>query len=278
MSLLPADVLTATNGGPDPDERQAIGVLGGLGPYAGLDLVHEVFDQTDAARDQDHLPVTLVSYPGRIPDRSTWLADPTAPSPVPPMLEVLRRLDAAGCAVAGVPCNTAHAPTLFDTLKGALAAEGRRLQVVHIVDAIVAHIREILPDVKRVGVLATDASRHFRLHEIGLEAAGMDDVQCSDEIQSRLVQPSIFDPVWGLKAQSHPPSARARAALLEATEHLVAQGAEAVILGCTELPLAVPESHVAGVPMINSTRALARALIRATHPQQLRTAVEAAAC
>jgi aspartate racemase len=272
------DVLTATNGGPDPDERAAIGVLGGLGPSAGLDLVNEVFGQTDAARDQDHLPVTLISYPGRIPDRSTWLADPTAPSPVPGMLEVLRRLDAAGCAVAGVPCNTAHAPTLFDTLRDALAAEGRPMQVIHIVDAIVQHIQELVPGVKRVGVLATDASRHFRLHEIGLEAAGMDDVQCSDSIQSRLVQPSIFDPVWGLKAQSHPPSARAREALLEATEHLVAQGAEAVILGCTELPLAVPELHVAGVPMINSTRALARALIRATHPQQLRTAVEAAAC
>jgi aspartate racemase len=277
-AALPADVLTATNGGPAPDERAAIGVLGGLGPYAGLDLVREVFDQTDAAADQEHLPVTLLSYPGRIPDRSTWLADASAPSPVPGMLEVLRRLDAAGCAVAGVPCNTAHAPALFDTLTAALAAEGRALRVVHIVDAIVAHIRELAPGVERVGVLATDASRRFRLHEIGLEAAGMDDVQPDADVQARLVQPSIFDPVWGLKAQSAPPSARARAALLEATEHLVAKGAQAVILGCTELPLAVPEPRHAGVPLVNSTRALARALIRATHPQKLRALAPAAAC
>ncbi len=58
--------------------------------------------------------------------------------------------------------------------------------------------------------------------------------------------------------------------LLDATEHLAARGAEAVILGCTELPLAVPEAMHAGVPLVNSTRALARALIAATHPAKLR--------
>ncbi len=245
-------------------------MLGGLGPYAGLDLVRELFDQTDAGADQEHLPVTLISYPGRIPDRSTWLADHSAPSPVPAMLEILRRLDDAGCAVAGVPCNTAHSPALYDTLTAVLAAEGRRLRLVHIVDAIVEHVREIAPGVELVGVLATDASLEARLHEIGLEEAGMDAVAPDRDIQSRLVQPSIFDSEWGLKAVSNPPSTRARESLLEAIEHLASQGAGAVVLGCTELPLAVPEPEHAGVVLINSTRALARALIRDTHPEKLK--------
>jgi aspartate racemase len=64
---------------------------------------------------------------------------------------------------------------------------------------------------------------------------------------------------------------------MEATDHLVARGAEAVILGCTELPLAVPEAHREGVPFINSTRALARALIRASHPEALRPLQRSAA-
>lgn len=273
--------------GPSPDglprdsaernagERNAIGVLGGLGPYAGLDLVRAVFDETVAASDQEHLPVALLSYPGRVPDRSTWLADPAAPNPVPAMLEILRRLDDAGCAVAGIPCNTAHAPTLYDRLVEGLAREGRALRLVHIVDAIVAHLRELAPGVRAVGVLATDASLRFRLHEIGLERAGMDDVVPDPDVQAALVQPSIFDADWGLKAFSSPPSARARAALLEATEHLGAKGAQAVILGCTELPLAVPEAEHAGLLLLNSTRALARALIRAAHPAKLRPLVQA---
>lgn len=266
-----ADLLaTALNGAPSPDEQGAIGVLGGLGPYAGLDLVRAVFDETVAARDQEHLPVALLSYPGRLPDRSAWLADPTAPNPVPALLEVLRRLDDAGCAVAGIPCNTAHAPAIYDRLVEGLAREDRALRLIHIVDAIVAHVREVAPGVQAVGVLATDASLRFRLHEIGLERAGMSDVVPDLRVQSALVQPSIFDGEWGLKAFSNPPNARARAALLEAVEHLAGKGAEAVILGCTELPLAVPEGEHAGVPLVNSTRALARALVRTSHPAKLR--------
>ncbi|HEX8385980.1 MAG TPA: amino acid racemase [Rubricoccaceae bacterium] len=254
---------------PSPDERAAIGVLGGLGPYAGLDLVRALFDETDAHADQEHLPVALLSYPGRIPDRSTWIADASAPSPVPAMLEVLRRLDAAGCSVAGVPCNTAHAPVLFERLRAGLRDEGRALRLVHIVDAIVEAIEVEAPHVQRVGVLATDSSVANRLHEIGLEASGREALVPDAAVQAR-VHASIFDAEWGLKAQSAPPDPRARAVLLEAVEHLAARGAEAVILGCTELPLAVPEATHAGVPLVNSTRALARALIRASHPDKLR--------
>lgn len=253
-----------------PNEQNAIGVLGGLGPYAGLDLVRALFDETLASHDQEHLPVTLISYPGQIPDRSTWIANPDeAPSPVLAMVEVLRRLDGAGCSVAGIPCNTAHAPVLFDQLRDALEVEGRSIQLFHIVDTIVDMIRERMPEAQTIGVLATTSSIENRLHEIGLEAAGMEAVVPDAAVQAE-VQATIFNDTWGLKAKSNPPTPQARAILLNAAAHLRDQGAEAVILGCTELPLAVPEPEVDGLPLINSTRALARALIRATHPDKLR--------
>ena len=244
-----------------------------MGPYAGLDLVRALFDETEASADQEHLPVALLSYPGRLPDRSTWIADPDgAPSPLPALMSILRRLDAAGCTVAGIPCNTAHAPVLYDALKDGLATEGRALRLVHIIDAVVEHTAEVAPGAQTVGILATDSSIANRLHERGLRAAGMRAVRPGARRQA-LVQASIFDPHWGLKAQSAPPHPRAREVLLEATDALVADGAEAVILGCTELPLAVPEAERHGIPFVNSTRALARTLIRAAHPAKLRAAV-----
>ena len=266
---MPDPALTALHGAPSPDERAAIGVLGGLGPYAGLDLVRSIFDETEAHADQAHLPVALLSYPGRIPDRATWIADETAPSPLPAMMEVLRRLDDAGCTVAGVPCNTAHARPIFDRLRDGLLADGRELRLVHIVDAIVERVRELAPGAGCVGVLATSSSVENRLHEVGLEAARMEAVVPDAAHQAR-VQESIYGRAWGLKAQSAPPDPRAREALLDAADHLIGRGAEAVVLGCTELPLAVPEPDRAGVPFVNSTRALARALIRASHPGKLR--------
>lgn len=254
---------------PSPDERNAIGVLGGLGPYAGLDLVRAIFDETIAESDQEHLPVTLISYPGRFPDRSTWIANPIeAPSPVLAMVEVLRRLDLAGCSYVGIPCNTAHAPILFDQLIEALEIEGRKIRIVHIVDAIIATIKDEHQSAKTIGVLATNSSIQNRLHEIGLENAGLAAVVPDEKIQT-LIQDSIFDPEWGLKAKSSPPSEKARAILQSGVDHLVSKGADTVILGCTELPLAIPERTLNGVPLINSTRALARALIRATHPEKL---------
>ncbi|CAN5522231.1 aspartate/glutamate racemase family protein [soil metagenome] len=276
-------MLSTKNGGAGSPDAQTtpsgmsgtIGVLGGLGPYAGLDLVQCIFDETAAHRDQDHLPVTLVSYPAAIPDRSSWLADPTMPNPVGPMLEILFRLEDAGCAVAGIPCNTAHAPALLDRLRDGLEVHGSKLRIVHIVDAIVLNIQESLPGATCIGVLATNASINARLHEIGLESARLGTVRPDDAFQFEVVNPTIFDSEYGLKAQSRPPSARAREDLLRGVDHLVEKGADAVILGCTELPLAVPEPSHNGTPLINSTRALARALIRATFPDRLRTPMTA---
>src|SRR5690606_39397076 len=113
------------------------------------------FGEPLAESAQEPLPVAPPSSPGCIPDRSTGLADPTAPSPAPAMAEILRRLDAAGCAVAGIPCNTAHAPVLYNRLVETLAAEGRRLRLLHIADAMKAITRELAPAAHPTDVLPT---------------------------------------------------------------------------------------------------------------------------
>lgn len=252
------------------DERNAIGVVGGLGPYAGLDLVKKVFDETLATADQEHLPVTLISYPGHIPDRSTYIADRSAPNPVPALVEVLRRLDAAGCAAAGMPCNTAHAGAIFGAMREAMEQEGRRIQLLNMIEASAGSVRRRYPAARRVGILATNSTLANGLYDDALEAIDLAPVRPDPEFQDAVVNPVIFDGTWGIKAQSNPPTERARQHLLEGIRHLRERGADAVILGCTELPLAVPEPEFEGVPLIDSTRSLARALIRATYPDKLR--------
>lgn len=257
------------------DERNAIGVVGGLGPYAGLDLVKKVFDNTVASTDQEHLPVVLISYPAHVPDRSTYIADPSKPNPVPALAEILRRLDAAGCAVAGMPCNTAHAPVIFDVLRDTMAREGRGIHLLNMIEACAEAAQRRGPGIRRVGVLATNSSLQNRLHAEALEHLGLEAIDPEWGFQNEVINPVIFDETWGLKAQSDPPTERARANLLDGIRHLRERGADAVILGCTELPLAVPEPEFDGVPLIDSTDALARTLIRATHPHKLRPLDEA---
>ena len=54
-------------------DKHLIGIVGGVGPYAGLDLAEKIFDQTDARSDQEHLPVALLSILGEIEDRTAFI-------------------------------------------------------------------------------------------------------------------------------------------------------------------------------------------------------------
>lgn len=252
------------------DERNAIGVIGGLGPYAGLDLVKKIFDHTVAVTDQDHLPVVLISFPGSVPDRSSYLADQSQPNPVLPIAEILRRLDDAGCSVAGMPCNTAHNPLIFDRVTEMMEREGRQIRLLNMLDACAEACLERVPDAERIGILATNSSIENRIHAHALEKLGLEAVRPDWNFQDTIINPTIFDEEWGIKAHSDPTTEKAREHLLEGVRYLRDRGADAVILGCTELPLAVPEASHEGVPLIDSTAMLARALIQATYPAKLR--------
>lgn len=249
-------------------KTQTIGILGGMGPQAGFDLATMVTAETRATRDQDHLPVIVWSQPG-IPDRTAWLSDASAPDPAPAMVDGFLALERAGAVVAGMACNTAHTPILFDRVRAELGHAGARIQVLHLIEETVKGIRHAHPDLKKVGILATRGTLTARLYHAALEDAGFAPLSHSDA--DRLTD-AIYSPTSGIKACAHPVTAAARTEVETAVRELASRGAEAIILGCTELPLALPGSHLDGVPLINPGRMLARALIRAVDPAKLRPA------
>jgi aspartate racemase len=239
-----------------------------MGPHAGLDLARKILNQTRARTDQAHLPVALLSLPDRIVDRSRFLFSETDENPACAMAAIGRQLDALGATVAGIPCNTAHAPAIFDAVTADLQRTGHSIHVVHMIEATVDHIRTTLSGAQRVGVLSTNAVFELQLYEKPLTEAGFTFVPPEPAVQQRVNQ-TIFDPSFGLKGQSDPPSERARDTLLHAIRHLRDRGADAVVLGCTELPLAPLQALVHDTPLIDPGRILARALIRATYPDKL---------
>ena len=121
-----------------------------------------------------------------------------------------------------------------------------------------------------VGALSTTASYKEQVFTPALEAAGLEVVLQDPAIQEDLVNPAIFDPEFGIKSGAASVTREAREHVLRAVAHLHERGAEAVILGCTELPLAVPEPRTSDVLTVDPTRALARALIREFAPEKLR--------
>ena len=104
----------------------AIGVLGGAGPYAGLDLMRKIFDQTEANCDQEHLSVIQYSLSEHIIDRTRFLLGETDENPGEAIGEIMVRMAKAGATVIGVPCNTAHSPRIMDVAVAMLHERLRR--------------------------------------------------------------------------------------------------------------------------------------------------------
>ena len=246
-----------------------IGIVGGVGPYAGLDLTKKIFDQTLAGCDQEHLPLILVSRPDEIADRTEHLLGRVDTNPAFAIARIIGTLERAGATVIGIPCNTAHSPAIFDLMIGELDRTGSAVRVLHMIREVGVFLHETHPDIRRVGVLATMGTYKTGIYSDALAAEGFDALLPAED-RRRWVNDAVYHPDFGIKAQSNPVSEEARGRLLQATAELANAGAEAVVLGCTEMPLAVTEHSVGGTVIIDPTLVLARALIRDTAPHKLR--------
>jgi aspartate racemase len=226
----------------------AIGVLGGMGPEATVGLFDKIVQADRVPRDQDHLRVVVECDPS-IPDRTAHLLR-GGENPLPAMIRSGMRLAGAGAGVGGVACMTAHA--FIEALRAALP-----FRMLSAFEELGREIAAHYPAQTRVGVLATTGSRRAGLYERGLP--GLSILWPSEEEQEALVMEAIYGRA-GIKAGS--PVEGPRLLLVGAAASLVASGAELVVAGCTEVPLALRPVDVA-VPLLDPMEILARALVAA---------------
>lgn len=245
-----------------------IGIVGGVGPFAGLDVFKKIIEETIANKDQDHLPVLLSSQPHRIADRTAYLLGEEKENPAFALKDIILELDRAGATVAAVPCNTAHAPAIFDVVREELAKEKHTIRLLHLVEETAKFIHVNFQG-KKVGVLSTTGTRNTGLYKNILAQFGIDNIAPEDTLQDK-VHRAIYDETYGIKACSSPVSIKAREDLLEVIASLKEQGAQVIVLACTELPLALTEKVYLDLPMVDPNRVLARALISQVAPQKLK--------
>jgi len=231
-----------------PAGKRTIGILGGMGPEATALFFELVVRNTLARRDQDHVPVIVCNLP-QVPDRTAAILT-GGPSPVPALARGLELLRRAGAAFAVVPCISAH------FFYPALAARSP-LAIVHLIEETAAAVRKVRPRVAKVGLLATTGTVRSRIVHDAFEAAGIGVLTPAPPGQERLME-AIYGP-RGIKAgvTSGPP----RTAVLGLARGLVRAGAEAVIAGCTEIPLVLRPGDLT-VPLIDPMVIGARVCVR----------------
>jgi aspartate racemase len=254
--------------------RNGIIIGGGVGPMAGVKLHEKIieFTATDGS-DQDHLDVVHLSRSRLIGDRTKFLLGEEMENPGKMMATLISAaadsfsLPLEGktrTLVTGVPCNTFHAPPVWDAFIGALeeasAEKGTKFLPVHMLDSCLAELSAAAEPGAAAGILSTRGTAKSGVWRQALEAAGFRPVEVEQELQQRVHQ-AIYNPQWGLKALS-PAGKKARSELEFAAETLRQKGATLIILGCTEIPLALPEGLYKGALMIDPVSSLARAMIR----------------
>jgi aspartate racemase len=223
-----------------------IGVLGGMGPLATADFFMKVISETPASGDADHVPMLIQSDPRVAPRPPAILSG--GPSPLGELLVGRDRLISAGALALAMPCNTAH--FWFADL-----TQNCPVPFLSIVDASVGELARMASPGSTIGIIATGATLAARIFEPALERAGYTAMTPDEHSMQAQVLPGIEcvkagDPVRGGQLIEH------------AVQTLLDRGAVAVILACTETPLALDAvASALRMRCVDSTAALARACV-----------------
>ena len=200
--------------------RKTIGILGGMGPLATCDLFSKITQITDASCDQEHVRICIDSNT-EIPDRTNAIIR-HGKDPVPEMVKSAVLLQGLGADVLIMPCNTAH--YFYD-------------RILPFVDipflSMIDETAKVISDrgLRKIGLLATDGTLQTAVYEKAFKKRGISIVVPPPENQVH-----IMDLIYnGVKAGNKEIDTKPTKKTIE---DLFRKGAQTLVLGCTELPVA----------------------------------------
>ena len=221
------------------------GIIGGMGPSATCDLMQKIIDNTDAGDDQHNIHL-LVDQNTDVPDRTAAILKGGA-DPMPELVRSAHRLEAAGADFLCMSCNTAH--YFHERLSREVS--------IPILNMPAESARELKRrGIRKVGLLATDGTIQTEVYHRVLETEGIEAI-VPDEAGQKTVMTLIYDCV----KRNVPVERYPKDAVEKLIANLRANGAEAFLMACTELPIAFERlGYREG--FVDPTLILARAIVR----------------
>ena len=219
-----------------------IGILGGMGPRATVAfeaLLLERLPGTDQA-----LPTMVTINDGGIPDRTKYLLG-AGPDPVPRIQKNLRALERLGADIVALPCNTACAPQIFDRLQ---PGSCELLNLPKLVTEFMAQA-----GYRKVYILATEGTVAARVYQDLCLQQGL-----GCEVPAKSTQTFANTMIKSVKRGR---MQQARYYGRRLAERIADTNCDAVILGCTELPLVAEVLATADRQLVNTLEVLADACV-----------------
>jgi len=225
--------------------EKIIGILGGMGPEATVDLFYKIIKFTPTEKDQDHLRIIINNNP-KIPDRTAAILR-KGESPLPALQETAKNLEKSGADFIIIPCNTAHyfLPSIQESVN---------IPILDMIRETARETQQIISRIKKVGLLASIGTYKAEIYH-----------QQFDKLNLEVISPEkknkeeIMKIIYAVKAGNL--SNEVKGNILKIAQKLIDKGVGAIIAGCTEIPLILKKGDVP-VPIIDPTQILAKAAVR----------------
>ncbi|OQY42197.1 MAG: aspartate racemase [Fusobacteriia bacterium 4572_74] len=219
---------------------EIVGVLGGMGPIATIDLLNKIIKYTDAKKDSEHIH-TLVDSNTEIPDRTAYISG-YGEDPEKYLVDSALKLEAMGASFIVMPCNTAH--YFYKKIN-----ESVNIPFINMIDEVAKELNSV----KKVGLLATKGTYKGHIYENIFNKYGID-----VKIPPIDMQEIVTELIYGVKEGKDDID---QIPIDKVLNYFSSLGIDKVILGCTELPVAFKKLKIEG-EFLDPTKILALSTIR----------------
>jgi aspartate racemase len=223
-----------------------VGVIGGMGPEATVDLMRRVIKATPAHDDSDHIRMIVDNNP-KVPSRIKAIIEGIGESPAPILVQMGIKLMEYGADFLVIPCNTAH--YYLNDIRSAVS-----IPVIDMIELTVDAVLRENPALKTAGLLASQALLQTGLYRKRFGERDVDLVYPQDELQGKLM-----NAIRTIKTGRY--GAGEKSILRSAADNMIQRGAETLIIACTELSL-IADALDPELKVYDSAQILAEAVVR----------------
>ena len=215
-----------------------IGILGGMGTQAGLDFCNKLAMLSRGKIDQEY-PLFILYNKSNIPGRPESIGVHTSAFSTLPrnskninkynkvlksLLDGCQLLEKSGCKFIVIPCNTAH--YWYEDLKKKI-----KIPIINMPKEVFLHTKKVCKKNSKIGLLATEGTLKTKIYE-KLFKNEYKLIKPLDNLQIKSVNKTIKHVKMGnIKL--------AEKSIRPAIDYLIKNNCKKIILGCTELPIAI---------------------------------------